>query len=137
MHVHVLMSLMHMASDLPEEDRRLVARAGIAYHIIHVKDGRTLISATLPDEALIATFKAYFDAKGRQCEVIGDWYEEGHRPGQTISYDQGGMPIASGTPTRPFNTEEFLARIPDKDDIGGRYIEAFQFIKPSGWGDWL
>lgn len=67
----------------------------------------------------------------------GEWFKEGHRPGQTLTYDQNGVPNASGTPTRAFNSEEFLARIPDKDDVGGRHTEVFQFIKPAGWGDWL
>jgi hypothetical protein len=128
--------MVHVAADLPEEDRRMVARAGISYHILNNRNGRVLVSATLPSESLIQTFQDYFDAKGRQCEIIGDWYKEGHRQGQTISYDSGGDAIINGAPVRTFNESEFLERLPDKDDVGGRHTEKFQYIKPFGWDDW-
>lgn len=134
--IYVLLSMVHVAADLPEEDRRMVARAGIAYHILNERNGRTLVSATLPDTYMVDTFMAYFDAKGRECKVIGEWYKEGHSPGQTITYDGNGDAVVSGAPSRPFDIDEFLARLPDKDDVGGRHTEKFQFIKPFGWSDW-
>jgi hypothetical protein len=133
--IHVLLSMVHIAADLGEEDRRAVARAGISYHILNNRNGRVLVSATLPEESMVDTFMAYFDAKGRQCKVIGEWYPQGHSPGQELTYDEE-TPVVSGVKNRPFDDEEFLDRIPDKDDIGGRHVESFQLIKPFGWDDW-
>lgn len=142
MSLSIIFTVINMGDDLDAAGKREVARKKAAYHILHVRNNRTFIQATVEDAADIAILSAMLDAQGRNVIICGAWHQEGHQLGQERTWNSSTEEWdISGTPTYSINSSEIVSQQPDIVEVVGgvadikRSLSAKDNFRLSGWAN--